>query len=85
MRRRDFYIGGAGFGGAFLAGCGGYRAGDAGKPGGFSEERMLQDARNAVSYRKPKGIRNGFDHPEPQDHDAAIPPLETDVEGRARP
>ena len=31
------------------------------------------------------GLVRGFDHPEPQDHDAAIPPLETDVEGRARP
>jgi len=31
------------------------------------------------------GLVRGFDHPEPQDHGAAIPPLETDVEGRARP
>ena len=31
------------------------------------------------------GLVRGFDHPEPQDHGTAIPPLETDVEGRARP
>jgi len=31
------------------------------------------------------GLVRGFDHPEPQDHDAAIPPPEPDVEGRARP
>ena len=31
------------------------------------------------------GLVRGFDHPEPQDHGAAIPPPEPDVEGRARP
>ena len=31
------------------------------------------------------GLVRGFDHPEPQDHGAAIPRIETDVEGRARP
>ena len=31
------------------------------------------------------GLVRGFDHPEPQDHGAAIPPPEPDVEGRVRP
>jgi TRAP-type C4-dicarboxylate transport system permease small subunit len=31
------------------------------------------------------GIRNGFDHPEPPETDHDIPPVETNVEMRARP
>jgi TRAP-type C4-dicarboxylate transport system permease small subunit len=31
------------------------------------------------------GIRNGFDHPEPPETDHAIPPVDTNVEMRARP
>src|ERR1041385_6974453 len=57
VRRRDFH--GAVLGSAFLTGCGGSKAGD--KPGGIAEEQMRQDARNALPYRKPKGVRNGFD------------------------
>jgi hypothetical protein len=62
VRRRDFNLGSAAFGGALLAGCGaGSHAGESGKTGGISEQQMLQDARNAAPYRKPKGVRNGFD------------------------
>jgi TRAP-type C4-dicarboxylate transport system permease small subunit len=31
------------------------------------------------------GIRNGFDHPEPPDEDLDIPPIETRIQGGARP
>ncbi len=31
------------------------------------------------------GIRNGFDHPEPPEDDLAIPPVDTNVQMRARP
>jgi TRAP-type C4-dicarboxylate transport system permease small subunit len=31
------------------------------------------------------GIRNGFDHPEPPEDDLAIPPVDTNVQLRARP
>lgn len=70
MRRRDFGQALIGVGGALLSALGcsqGSRsvAGEQTKKnqgaGSATEAQMLQDARNALPYRKPKGLRNGFD------------------------
>lgn len=64
MRRRDFNSGLIGIGGSLLtgAGCSQKPADRTSSPGSrISEDPMLQEARSAPPYVKPKGFRTGFD------------------------
>jgi hypothetical protein len=69
MRRREFNQTLTGVGGVLLSavGCSQDTGSTARKQaiqsqaGNATEAQMLQDARNALPYRKPKGLRNGSD------------------------
>ena len=69
MRRRDFNQALTGVGGVLLSAVGcsrdtGSTAGEQAiqrQTGNAAEAQLLQDVRNALPYRKPKGLRNGFD------------------------